>query len=123
MLSQVKANGLVVFVPKYGIEGPVYLTARDKNNAASTSLGAAAAASAGSAAGSDQPAGQQQQRPQQFLLDEEAQTVTSADGSVRFALFDKCAVRISVEEGVAHRRTLVLTLVDRNNLPEDERVG
>ena len=26
--AQVKANGLIVFVPKFGIEGPVFLTAR-----------------------------------------------------------------------------------------------
>lgn len=26
---QVKANGLIVFVPKYGIEGPVYLTGKE----------------------------------------------------------------------------------------------
>ncbi|GFR51506.1 hypothetical protein Agub_g13921 [Astrephomene gubernaculifera] len=119
-VTRVKANGLIVFVPKYGIEGPVYLTARDKNNAASGSGSGAA----------DGPVGQQQQPPQQqpqqrlqFLLDEEAQTVTSTDGSVRFAVFDKCAVRISVEEGEAHRRTLVLTLVDRAELPESERMG
>lgn len=29
---QVKANGLVVFVPKYGIEGPVYLVTKDAAN-------------------------------------------------------------------------------------------
>ncbi|GLC34112.1 hypothetical protein PLESTB_000838700 [Pleodorina starrii] len=117
-VTKVKANGLVVFVPKYGIEGPVYLTARDKNNAATASTSAAGGASG---AGASRPAGQSGQ--QQFLLDEEAQTVTSADGSVRFALFDKCAVRICVEEGEAHRRSLVLSLVDRGELPESERMG
>ncbi|EFJ53011.1 hypothetical protein VOLCADRAFT_55673 [Volvox carteri f. nagariensis] len=117
-ITKVKANGLVVFVPKYGIEGPVYLTARDKNNATLASTSEAAAAAG------ERLLGHPSARPQQqFLLDEEAQTVTSADGSVRFALFDKCAVRISVEEGVAHRRTLVLSLVDRSELPESERMG
>lgn len=37
LLLQVKQNGLVVFVPKYGIEGPVYLTPKDAaNNANAT---------------------------------------------------------------------------------------
>jgi exosome complex exonuclease DIS3/RRP44 len=36
-MMQVKQNGLVVFVPKYGIEGPVYLTPKDAaNNANAT---------------------------------------------------------------------------------------
>ncbi|GLI66006.1 hypothetical protein VaNZ11_009617 [Volvox africanus] len=120
-VTKVKANGLVVFVPKYGIEGPVYLTARDKNiNAASTST----AVTAVDGVVANEAAGRKQTRGSQyFLLDEDAQTVRSADGSVHFALFDKCTVRISVEEGMAHRRTLVLTLVDRSELPASERMA
>ncbi|KAG2423316.1 hypothetical protein HXX76_015463 [Chlamydomonas incerta] len=114
-VTKVKANGLVVFVPKYGIEGPVYLAPKlDKNNAAAPAAASGSAAGGGAASGSGS---------RQFLLDEEAQTVTAADGSVRYSVFDKCAVRIAVEEGVAHRRSLVLTLVDRAELPDSERVG
>jgi exosome complex exonuclease DIS3/RRP44 len=46
--------------------------------------------------------------------------VTSADGRVHFAVFDKCAVRIAVEEGAGHRRQLVLSLVPRAELPPAE---
>eukprot|EP00951_Prasinocladus_malaysianus_P038198 scaffold417563_cov52-Prasinocladus_malaysianus.AAC.1 len=28
---KVRANGLIVFVPKYGIEGPVFLAGKDKD--------------------------------------------------------------------------------------------
>lgn len=77
-VGQVKANGLVVFVPKFGIEGPVYLVAKDAVN----------------------------NQQQQYILDEEKQTVMSADGRTRFTVFDKCAVRISVEEGASHRWAL-----------------
>lgn len=59
----------------------------------------------------------------QYILDEEKQTVISSDGSVRYAVFDKCAVRIAIEEGAAHRRSLVLTLVPRSELPAHDRVG
>eukprot|EP00983_Pelagomonas_calceolata_P128257 1161493-Pelagomonas_calceolata.AAC.1 len=60
---QVKANGLIVFVPKYGIEGPVYLTPRADGNSntgpsSSSSNTKAAAESA-------------------FVLDEKKQTVVS----------------------------------------------
>jgi exosome complex exonuclease DIS3/RRP44 len=35
-------------------------------------------------------------------------------------VFDKCAVRIVVEEGAGHRRQLVLSLVPRSELPASE---
>jgi hypothetical protein len=70
----------VVFVPKYGIEGPVYLVPKDAAN----------------------------NQQQQYILDEEKQTVVSTDGRTRFTVFDKCAVRISVEEGASHRWALHL---------------
>lgn len=95
---KVKANGLVVFVPKFGIEGPVYLVPKDSAN------------------------NNNAQAPQ-FILDEEKQTVVSADGSIRFSVFDKCAVRIAVEEGASHRRSLKLTLVPRDELPASDRVA
>lgn len=112
-VTKVKANGLVVFVPKYGIEGPVYLAGpKDKNNHNPTTAPPAAV----------QPP-PTDGRGLQYILDEEAQTVRSTDGSVAFSVFDKCAVRISVEVGVAHRRSLVLQLVERGLVPESERVG
>ena len=96
---QVKANGLIVFVPKYGIEGPIYLTEKQDKNA------------------------KQQQQQEQWLLDEERQTVRSVDGRQCFTVFGKCAVRITVEEGAGHRRSLVLQLASRELVPEAERVG
>eukprot|EP00775_Hariotina_reticulata_P011972 gene11972-12115_t len=94
-VTKVKANGLVVFVPKYGIEGPVYLVAKDAVN----------------------------NQQQQYILDEEKQTVVSADGRTSFTVFDKCAVRISVEEGASHRRSLALALLPRDDLDPADRVG
>lgn len=48
------------------------------------------------------------------------QTVRSKDGATAYTVFDKCAVRIAVEEGAAGRRSLVLRLVPRSELPESE---
>lgn len=90
VVVQVKANGLVVFVPKYGIEGPVYFYERGSEEAS------------------------------QYVLDEAAQTVHSAGGKLLYTIFDKAAVRISVREGFGHRRQLVLELTSRDELQQDE---
>lgn len=98
-VTRVRANGLIVFVPKFGIEGPVYL-----DDGAGGPAGGAAAAGEG------------------LVYDEERQTVRSACGAVRHCVFDPCAVRISVEEGAGRRRALRLRLVPRSELPEGEAV-
>lgn len=102
---QVRANGLIVFVPKYGIEGPVYLD--DGKPAAEGDGGSSSTAAAADGA---------------YVYDEEKQSVRSADGSVAFTVFDPCAVRIAVEEAAGNRRQLVLRLVPRSELPEAERM-
>ena len=102
---QVRANGLVVFVPKYGIEGPVFLTEKAKHDSMQGIGKAAPDASPGN---------------QAFQLADDHQAIASADGSLRIRVFDKAAVRISVVEGTGHRRQLLLQLVDRADLPHAE---
>ena len=131
---QVRANGLIIFVPKFGIEGPVYLTAK----------GAPPSASGTAAVGESD-----------FLLDEEKQTVKSKDGKTSFTVsllvavsrywsesedrsafdagnrlrlapaqvFDKVAVRITIVEGTGHRRHLSLELIERSELPASEQMS
>lgn len=103
--GQVKANGLIVFVPKYGIEAPVYLTARGADG----TDGAATNNAAGNV--------------QALVLDEEHQVVSSHDGSLRFAVFDAVGVRIEVQMGAAGRRSLALSLVPRDSLALEDLVG
>ncbi len=38
---------------------------------------------------------------------------------MRYQVFDACAVRIVVEEGIGHRKQLVLTLVPRSELASE----
>lgn len=102
---KVKANGLIVFVPKYGIEAPVYLTARGADG----TDGAATNNAAGNV--------------QALVLDEEHQVVSSHDGSLRFAVFDAVGVRIEVQMGAAGRRSLALSLVPRDSLALEDLVG
>jgi exosome complex exonuclease DIS3/RRP44 len=103
---QVRTNGVVVFVPKYGIEGPVYLTQKAKDG---TTGGPGAASKS------------KHNLEAEYMLDEEKQTIVSKDGSLRYKVFDKAAVRISVVEGMGRRRQLLLQLVDRSVLPKSEQ--
>lgn len=111
-----RSNGLIVFVPKYGIEGPVYLE--------DAAAAAAATADGGKPAdgGKRRGAGAAPPEDSQYLYDEEKQTVRSRDGRLAYTVFDACAVRICVEEAAGNRRTLVLRLVDRSELPASERM-
>lgn len=122
-VTRVKSNGLVVFVPKFGIEGPVFLSAVDggegvdggvgntnnKNNnkKIKTAIGAAEDINMSDGA---------------FHFDEDKQLVSNASGSVKYTIFDPCAVKIFVQEGTGRRRTLVLELVPREELPESEKM-
>lgn len=123
LLLQVRANGLIIFVPKYGIEGPVYLTKKDSSkteeDSRSSSHMQASTASNGTSAGNKSADSSQDG----FVLDEDKQTVVSKDGHRSYTVFDKAAVRISVEETFGHRRHLQLTLVDRSELPVSEQMS
>ena len=131
---------MIVFVPKYGIEGPVYLTKKDSKTSqgstgskAETSAPGSAASVATTAAASSngqthtpaQPQAQSQgtKQSEEFVLDEEKQTIVSQEGGRSYTVFDKAAVRITVEETFGHRRHLQLTLVDRSELPASEQMS
>lgn len=102
-VTRVKANGLIVFVPKFGIEGPVFLEESGKG-----------AAGKGEGSGGDKGGS--------FIFDEEKQMVRHVGGTVQYSVFDPCAVKIFVKEGVGRRRTLVLELVGREQLPLSEKM-
>ena len=100
----------VIVKMKMRREAEPYLTEKARaGNAARTGSGAPSAAAAG------------QQQEDDFVLDEEKQSVASSDGSVRYTVFDKAAVNISVTEGAGHRRQLLLQMVDRSLLPASEQ--
>lgn len=130
LLRQVRANGLIIFVPKYGIEGPVYLTKHKKDASAaqgsfSGSHQTAAASVASTSQSSKQHPDTQQglDQEEEFVLDEEKQMILSRDGRRSYTVFDKTAVKISVEETFGHRRHLQLSLVERSELPISEQMS
>lgn len=125
-----RANGLIIFVPKYGIEGPVYLTKHKKDATASqgtfsgshqTSAASVASTSQTSKQNPDSNQGLDQE--EEFVLDEDKQMILSRDGRRSYTVFDKAAVKISVEETFGHRRHLQLSLVERNELPVSEQMS
>ncbi|EFN55177.1 hypothetical protein CHLNCDRAFT_35599 [Chlorella variabilis] len=128
--ARVRANGLIVFVPKYGIEGPVYLDDDDDAAAAAADGGggegpgstASGAHSAGGRPGQGRKGGAAAAADGKYVYDEEQQTVRSRDGATRYTVFDKCAVRICVEEAAGNRRQLVLRLVPRSELAAAEQM-
>lgn len=124
-ITKVKANGLIVFVPKYGIEGPVYLTPAEYKGPALPG-GAGKARGKGGGSSSNNRVAEAEEAAGggggAYVLDEETQTVMSRDGSVKFTIFEPCAVRITVEEGIGHRKRLVLALAPRDEVKELDRV-
>jgi exosome complex exonuclease DIS3/RRP44 len=102
-ITRCRANGLIVFVPKYGIEGPVLFDgdgdddAGDAPPAAKRAKGVAGAAAAAA--------------PDVWELAPDGCSVARRDGSARYAQFDRVAVRIAVAtSAVARRERLTVTL-------------
>ena len=88
-IIRVRTNGLIVFVPKFGIEGPVYFHSNSEEKGGDGKI--------------------------QFALDDHTQVARSLDGTLRFQVFDTVTVSIRVEESQGHRRKLVLALCQGEN--------
>ncbi|EFJ15219.1 hypothetical protein SELMODRAFT_180518 [Selaginella moellendorffii] len=80
-IVQIRSNGLIVFVPKYGIEGPVFLV--DKASKSSTN----------------------------WIMNEEQQCANARDGSTKYKVLDSVKIRIQVVEPQPNRPKLELTLL------------
>lgn len=107
---KVRRDGCVVFVPKYGIEGPVEVDAQDDDLAKGKGKGNNQAAAAGEAAAAAAPPGG---CPPRWRFDEARQRVEDARqaGGRAAGLFERVRVRISARESAGRRRRLVLELV------------
>jgi exosome complex exonuclease DIS3/RRP44 len=92
---RVRANGIIVFVPKFGIEAPVLFDEDDDD--------AAAGAGAGTGGG-------EEKEKRRCALEEDAMTVTDPTGK-RWRVFDALRVKIEVEELPARRSRLAVRVV------------
>ncbi|KAL1817405.1 hypothetical protein DCAR_0521835 [Daucus carota subsp. sativus] len=80
-IVKLRSNGFIVFVPKYGIEGPVYLTARGEKGGG------------------------------EWSVDEQQQKIKKMDGSVCYSVLDTVNIHMEVVEPQPNRPKLQLTLV------------
>lgn len=80
-IVKMRSNGFIVFVPKFGIEGPVYLTPN------------------GQKAGGE------------WLVDEQNQKIRKINGNVSYSILQTVRIRLEVVEPQPHRPKLQLTLV------------
>ncbi|KAI7738384.1 hypothetical protein M8C21_008447, partial [Ambrosia artemisiifolia] len=80
-IVKIRANGFIVFVPKYGIEGPVHLTMR------------------GAKGGGE------------WVVDEQQQVIKKVDGSVSYGVLQTVKIHMEVVEPQPNRPKLQLTLI------------
>ncbi|KAK2975679.1 hypothetical protein RJ640_027782 [Escallonia rubra] len=80
-IVKMRSNGFIVFVPKYGIEGPVYLTLRGEKGGG------------------------------EWVVDEQQQKVRKIDGSVSYSVLQTVRIHMEVVEPQPNRPKLQLTLL------------
>ncbi|KAG7584150.1 Ribonuclease II/R [Arabidopsis suecica] len=78
---KIRSNGFIVFVPKYGIEGPVYLTGKGEKGAG------------------------------EWYVDEEKQKIVKMDGSLSYSVLQTVKIHMEVVEPQPNRPKLQLTLL------------
>ncbi|KAF2575535.1 hypothetical protein F2Q70_00000958 [Brassica cretica] len=78
---KIRSNGFIVFVPKYGIEGPVYLTAKGEKGVGD------------------------------WYVDEEKQKIVKMDGSLSYSVLQTVRIHMEVVEPQPNRPKLELTLL------------
>jgi exosome complex exonuclease DIS3/RRP44 len=104
-VTRCRANGLIVFVPKYGIEGPVLFDAADDGDAEPPRKRAKAAPGAVT----------------EWELADDGCSVAHRGGGARYTLFDRVAVRLKVvSSAVARRERLSVSLAELSQIQASE---
>ncbi|KAK4409529.1 Exosome complex exonuclease RRP44A [Sesamum angolense] len=80
-ILKIRSNGFIVFVPKYGIEGPVYLTSRGQKGGG------------------------------EWIIDEQQQKIKKANGKVSYGVLETVRIHMEVKEPQPNRPKLELTLI------------
>ncbi|XP_045786077.1 exosome complex exonuclease RRP44 homolog A isoform X2 [Trifolium pratense] len=80
-IVKIRSNGFFVFVPKYGIEGPVYLTTRAEKGSG------------------------------EWYVDEQEQKIKKMDGSISYSILQTVQIHMEVVEPQPNRPKLQLTLI------------
>ncbi|TQE06134.1 hypothetical protein C1H46_008199 [Malus baccata] len=80
-IVRIRSNGFFVFVPKYGIEGPVYLTPRGEKGGG------------------------------EWYVDEQQQKIRKMDGSISYSVLQTVFIHMEIVEPLPNRPKLQLSLV------------
>ncbi|OIW02082.1 hypothetical protein TanjilG_14781 [Lupinus angustifolius] len=80
-IVKIRSNGFFVFVPKYGIEGPVYLTTRSEKGGG------------------------------EWYIDEQQQKIKKMDGSISYSILQSVQIHMEVVEPQPNRPKLQLSLI------------
>ncbi|XP_054809171.1 exosome complex exonuclease RRP44 homolog A [Prosopis cineraria] len=80
-IVKIRSNGFIVFVPKYGIEGPVYLMSRTEKGGG------------------------------EWYVDEQQQKIKKMDGSLSYSILQPVVIHMEVVEPQPNRPKLQLTLI------------
>ncbi|KAK6924586.1 PIN domain [Dillenia turbinata] len=80
-IVKIRSNGFIVFVPKYGIEGPVHLTSKGEGGSG------------------------------EWLVDEQQQKIKKMDGSCSYGILETVRIHMEVVEPQPNRPKLQLSLV------------
>ncbi|KAE8645869.1 exosome complex exonuclease RRP44 homolog A [Cucumis sativus] len=80
-IVKIRSNGFIVFVPKFGIEGPVYLT------------------------------GKSEKQSGEWFVDEQEQKIKKLDGSITYNILQAVRIHMEVVEPQPNRPKLQLTLL------------
>lgn len=121
IVSEIRENGFFVFVPRFGIRGPVYL--KEKSGDISIPLSALKQSGAAAAGGNDHLvtiSGCEMDTdlmtqisvkvPPQALGSHTA-SLSNISTLVQFRLFDKVKVALRLKKSLAHRHTIYMTLI------------
>ncbi|KAG0244576.1 DIS3 mitotic control [Actinomortierella wolfii] len=116
LISEVRENGFFVFVPRFGIKGPVYL--RDKDGRVSIPASVLSTDRAAQDAAASRTAGKDGDDHEiegcTLETDQLTQMTVRVPGVIRpieFRLFDKVRVRLRLKKSLAHRHSIYMTLI------------
>ncbi|KAF9166308.1 DIS3 mitotic control [Actinomortierella ambigua] len=123
LISEIRENGFFVFVPRFGIKGPVYL--RDKEGRVAIPASVMQNSSA-HFAGDEGRYDSSMLEGCTMETDQLTQTTVYIPGhhkKLEFRLFDKVRVGLHLKKSLAHRHSIYMTLIGLESTTTSKNVG
>ncbi|KAG0269219.1 DIS3 mitotic control [Actinomortierella ambigua] len=123
LISEIRENGFFVFVPRFGIKGPVYLRDKEGRVAIPASV---MQNSSGHFAGEEGRYDSSMLEGCTMETDQLTQTTVYIPGhhkKLEFRLFDKVRVGLHLKKSLAHRHSIYMTLIGLESTTTSKNVG